>query len=269
MSKPLPTRPEPTGAEKKPAAPAPAPKPKAPKKPSPWPWAPWLRVLVSLFVAFHILAVFSAPWLIQNRDIFAPPWPPDRPWLIEDGRVVPREQIDRTKHPTLRLRVPEALAGPESAFPIIYHYANLLYINNGYDFFSPDPVGSYIIKYEVFDSMGQTIKAGEFPDANARWPRLLYHRYMMLADQSSTPRPDTDGWKQKIADRLMAKYGGASATLKVVRHFLLTPEELLAGRRLDEPATYQELESVKYVPSLPPPAADAAAASVAIPGAGR
>jgi hypothetical protein len=260
MSKPLPPRPEPAAGEKKPAASAPAPKPKAPRMPSPWPWPRWARVVASGALAFHLLAVFAAPWSIQLRDEFVPPWPPGRAWLLEGAQVVQPEQINRDQHPPVQAIVPEGIAGRLSRFPLIYHYANLLYINNGYDFFSPEPTGSFLLQYEVFDTLGQSIKKGQFPDRETQWPRLLYHRYMMLADQSSAGRPETAGWKQKIADRLLAHYHGASVTLTVVRHQLLTPTEVLADHRLNEPATYEKLEEARYFPTAPPPAETASAA---------
>jgi hypothetical protein len=273
MSKPLPPRPEPASAEKRPATAAAAPKPKPPKKPSPWPWGPWLRALVSLLLAFHVVAVFSAPWVLQYRNE-EPPWPPDRPWLYENGRMVPRDQVSRAEHPPLRTVLPEALAGPESPFPLIYHYTNLLYINNGYDFFSPDPVGSFIVRYQVLDTMGQPIKEGAFPDRNVQWPRLLYHRYMMLADQAMGAGARTEKWKQLIAERLLKEFHGASVRLTVQRHHLLTPAEVLEGHRQDEPWTYQELNKSTHAPRLPSPADGAAARGgasepVAIPGGGR
>jgi hypothetical protein len=207
-------------------------------------------------IAFHVFAVFSAPWLIQLRDIFEPPLPPGRPWLVEDGRVVTREQLDPRRHPPLKARVPEALAGPASRLPLIYHYANALYINNGYDFFSPDPTGSFILQYQVLDSMGQPIKEGRFPDRDGQWPRLLYHRYMMLADQSAAAsQAQSAAWKQKIADRLLARYNGASVKLTSIRHHLLMPDEVLAGRRQDEPSTYQVINEGTFVAELPDPAA--------------
>jgi hypothetical protein len=207
-------------------------------------------------IAFHVFAVFSAPWLIQLRDIDEPPLPPGRPWLVEDGRVVTLQQLDRGRHPPLRAKIPEAIAGPQSKFPLIYHYANALYINNGYDFFSPDPTGSFILRYQVLDSMGQPIKEGRFPDRDSQWPRLLYHRYMMLADQSAAaPQEQGAVWMQKVADRLLARYHGASVKLTSVRHHLLMPNELLAGQRIDEASTYQVLNEGTFVASLPDPAA--------------
>lgn len=265
MSKPLPTRPEPA-AEKKPAA-APPPKPKAPRPASPWPWGAWRRTLVSLLIAFHVVAVFSAPWFIQLSDVFEPNLPPGRVPRDAQGRVIPLEQLDPRQYPPIQAVMPEALAGARSRFPLIWHYANLLYINNGYDFFSPDPSFSQLIRYDVRDDKGQSIAKGEFPNRREQWPRLLYHRYMMLVDQSSDPRSPAVGWENHIADRLMARFGGASIHMEKWRHHLLTRDEVLAGGRLDGESTYEKLNEMDRRRTEPMPSGGEPA--VAIPGGGR
>ena len=266
MSKPLPTRADPSVPERKPTAPAQ--KSKASRPPSPWPWAPWLRVLASVAITFHLVAVFAAPWYVQLSDVFEPALPPGRAPRDAQGRVIPLEQLDPRQYPPLRPIVPQALASQMSRFPIIWHYANLLYINNGYDFFSPDPSVSHIIRYEVFDSGGKRLEAGEFPNRLQQWPRLLYHRYMMLVDQSSDPRAASAGWELEIADRLLAMYGGERVHLTKVRHHLLTPEEVLAGRRLNDETTYEVLGELdrRRDEATPNPSP---ATAVAIPGSAR
>jgi hypothetical protein len=243
MSKPLPPRPD-QPAGQKPAQQVPAAKPekpKAPKKASPWPWGPWRRVFFSLLIVFHVTAVFSAPWFIQMQDILEPALPPGRVPRDAAGRVIPLEQLDIRQYPPIRPVVPVALASPDSRFPLIWHYANLLYINNGYDFFSPDPSVSHLIRYEVFDKAGQSIAKGELPNRQQQWPRLLYHRYMMLVDQSSDPRNAQSGWESRIADRLLEYHNGETIRLIKVRHHLLTQQEVLEGRRLNEDSTYEVL----------------------------
>lgn len=269
MSKPLPSRPDaPASTEKAEKKPAPASKPKAPRKPSPWPWGPWVRALVSLLVAFHITAVFSAPWFIQLSDVFEPALPPGRVPRDAQGRAIPPEQLDPKQYPPVRAIVPAAIAGPGSPFPLIWHYANLLYINNGYDFFSPDPSFNNLIRFEVRDAGGQTVAKGEWPNTQQQWPRLLYHRYMMLVDQSSGPGAANSGWETHIADGLMERYNGASIHMTMVRHNLLTPQEVIDGRRLNEDSTYEVIGNLDRVRSASQTEA-AAGQAVAIPGGAR
>jgi hypothetical protein len=166
------------------------------------------------------------------------------------------------EYPPQRSIIPRALAG------FFWHYANLLYINNGYDFFSPDPSVSHLIRYEVFDEAGQSIHKGTLPDRREQWPRLLYHRYMMLVDQSSDPREANSGWETKIADGLLQAYNGARVKLVKVRHHLLTPAEVLRGRRLNEDSTYEVLGELEHQRAQPLASA-APEAGVPIPGGAR
>jgi hypothetical protein len=266
--KPLPTRPDPHAGDKRQAgAPAPAAKPKepkaprAPRKPSPWPWGPMWRVLVSLLIVLHVAAVFSAPWYIQLADVFEPALPPGRIPRDAQGRSIPLEQLDPRQYPPQRAVVPQAISG------FFWHYANLLYINNGYDFFSPDPVFSHLIRYEVFDASNKTVAEGEFPNRLQQWPRLLYHRYMMLVDQSSSPMNADKGWENKIADALLAKYNGTRVHLTKIRHHLLMPTEVQAGELLTDKSTYEVLGEMDHYRSAAP--TGGAEPSVSIPGGAR
>jgi hypothetical protein len=272
MSKPLPpNRPEPGAGERRPAAPvpaAPAPKPKAPKPPrgaSPWPWRPISRVAVSALIVFHVVAVFAAPWFIQTSyDLFVPALPPGRIPRDAQGREIPPDRLDPREYPPQRPIFLELLASRETRFPVLFHYANLLYINNGYDFFSPDPSVNHLIRYEVFDDAGASIAKGTLPNTREQWPRLLYHRYMMLVEQSG----DETGWETRIADGLLRRYDGRRVKLEKVRHHLLTPAEVLAGRRINEDSTYEVLGVLEHQRSDTPHAA-ANGETVAVPGGGQ
>jgi hypothetical protein len=62
-------------------------------------------------------------------------------------------------------------------------YLDALYLNQGHSVFAPDVGPGHVIHYELFDQANQRIGEGTLPDKKEHWPRLLYHRYMMLADQ--------------------------------------------------------------------------------------
>jgi hypothetical protein len=68
-------------------------------------------------------------------------------------------------------------------------YLNAFYLNQAHSFFAPEVGPGHEIRYELFDSANRTIKNGTLPDKNdsKQWPRLFYHRHMMLADQSEGP----------------------------------------------------------------------------------
>ena len=128
----------------------------------------------------------------------------------------------------------------------LHHYANLLYINNGYDFFSPDPGVSHQIKYEVFNNAGEKIADGQFPNRREQWPRLFYHRHMMLVEQSRDPMAAGQGWETAIAERLLEKHDGDRVRLAMIRHHLLTPQQVKDGGRIDAPTTYEEIGVMEH-----------------------
>jgi hypothetical protein len=249
MSKQQPPPPQPAVAERKPAAAAPPteqkPKPKAPKvKPtSPWGWGRWVRVLVSAALLLHLTAVVTAPWYMHL-------WPMVV-WMVEPGGV-PRdeygrelspEQLRQTDYPVQMPVLPRILNKS------LRHYANLLFINHGYDFFSPDPGVSHLIRYEVYNDAGEKLTAGQFPHRGEQWPRLFYHRHMMLVEQLFEPAGDDARAKSslgRIADRLMLVHGGVRARLQLLRHHLLAPHQVLAGQRIDAEGTYEQLDLIEH-----------------------
>ena len=266
MSKQRPDFPPPTPplpGDKKPVSAPPEPKPRPklkPKAPSPWPWGRFTRIAVSLLVAFHLVAVFTAPWFIQLRSSVVPMVEPGGIPRGADGRAVPPNQMGN--FPAQRPLLPELLAKS------LRHYQNLLYINNGYDFFSPDPGVSHLIRYQVFDENDQKIAEGQMPDRREQWPRLFYHRHMMLVEQSADPLFASAGWEFKIADRLLEAHNGSRVRLEQVRHHLLTPEEVKAGRRINEESTYEGLAFLDHRRAAKAPA-QSGEPPVSVPGGAR
>jgi hypothetical protein len=155
------------------------------------------------------------------------------------GRPIPREQL--ANYPMQTPVFPRLLTDA------LWYYTNLLYINNGYDFFSPDPGVSHLIRYEIFTDAGEKIAAGQFPNRGEQWPRLLYHRHMMLVEQSHEPMPGMpQGWEYRIAERLLEKYDGDRIRLVMLRHHLLTPQQVLEGQRIDGETTYEEIGVLEH-----------------------
>jgi hypothetical protein len=246
LSKQQPPNPQPPQAEKKPPAPAPQqqelkpkPKPAKAKSVSPWPWGRFIRVLVSVGIVFHLLAVFSAPWHVQLRPAVVPMVEPGGVVRDQYGRPIPPEQLGLED-----LQIPRL---PKLLNDSLWYYANLLYINNGYDFFSPDPGVSHLIRYEIFTDAGEKIASGQLPHRGEQWPRLLYHRHMMLVEQSREPVPGgPQGWEYAIADRLLEKYDGDRIRLTMLRHHLLTPRQVIEGQRIDAEGTYEEIGVLEH-----------------------
>lgn len=255
------------GGERRPAPPVAASatseaKPKAKPKsesPSDGTWGLFPRIAVSVFVVFHLLAVFTAPWHIQLRGFDEPDLPPGTVPRDLQGRVIAPDRLDRRQYPPIRPVLPEFFGH------YLRHYANLLYINNGYDFFSPNPSVSHIIRYEVFNNLGEKVAEGRLPDRRDQRPRLFYHRHMMLVEQSRDPATEGRGWEDAIARELLEKHGGAYIQLKMVRRHLLSPKQVLAGERPDAPAMYEDLGVMEYRPPREP----ANVSAEQLPGGGR
>jgi hypothetical protein len=148
--------------------------------------------------------------------------------------------------------------------PPIQWYLDALYLNHGYHFFAPEPSTGHLIRYEVLDDRGQVIKQGEFPNRSEQWPRLLYHRYFMLADQSELPVPDQkvrDQWQRQYlaayARQLLREYDGQTARVKRVVHYPLFRDDALRGMPIDDPRTYDtQLEVTQTRRDLPPDGGD-------------
>jgi hypothetical protein len=138
-------------------------------------------------------------------------------------------------------------------------------LDNGYRFFAPDPGPSHLLRYELVRDE-KVVASGIFPDRQAHFPRLLYHRYFMIAETMASQLPPPLSPEQRAelspADRHM--YGQALAQARllqrsIARHLLhLHPEaetarlylrthvipgplEILQGKSLTDPMYLQEV----------------------------
>jgi hypothetical protein len=218
---------------------------------------PWLRRLIGLLILWHILAVTVAPFAVVVSRFgprFEPPsGGPPRPGVAEDAMAT-----ESTAKPSRDEggSLPVILRCAEVAQP----YLDVLYINHGYSFFAPEPGASDIMQYEVKRPNGTTVR-GRLPDIRRHGPRLLYHRYFMLASQSFELEQaitrlagpgSTSTLAYAIARHLMEVHGGDECTLRLFRHRLLWPEEVLQGKSPAAPDTYMEVGAVTYPPTGPP-----------------
>jgi len=219
-------------AEKKPAAP----KKRTEKRATgDVPWHPFWRCLVSLMVVLHLVAVFSAPWDLLTADALPPGY---RPSVDTMGRPLPLPPESKVWQ---RPVITRALHG------FFHDYLNLLYLNHGYEFFAPDPAGTHIIDYQVTQPSGNVVE-GRLPSHDQQWPRLLYHRHMMLAEQTQMPVMGPRSGRH-YADHLATVHEGLSS-LQLKIHFLLPPHRVADEMPLDAPSTYQTLGTVEGRPRL-------------------
>ncbi len=228
--------------EKQPAA-----KPKAkPKRVNPsMPWHVAWRLLVSLLVVLHLVAIVSAPWNLSVGPALPPGYvpPPGQPQIpANDSAIWQRPLVTEELHKFFR------------------HYLNLAYLNHGYEFFAPDPAGTHIIRYRVSTPAGEQIE-GEFPNLEQQWPRLFYHRHMMLAEQTEMMGRESG---QNYADHLATVHGGPSR-MEWLIHFLLDPQRVQEETPLNTPSTYQVIATLQGRPR-PESSPAQAESAVAIPG---
>jgi hypothetical protein len=228
MAKVEPSRSDPQKSAQAAATP---PKKVAPKTAGEIGWHPVWRWLASICIVLHITAVFCAPWDLST-DRALPP-----------GYIPPTDNIGRQIPPALDANVWQEPVIPRTLRGWFFrHYLNLLYLNHGYEFFAPDPNGSHLIRYQIRDSGGSEIATGEFPDLDNQWPRLLYHRHMMLAAQTGD-MGEASG--RQYAQHLLSLHGGQTISTQLVFHRLLSPQEVIAGTPLDAPNTYQVLANIQ------------------------
>ena len=135
-------------------------------------WPLMVRIIVSLFVCWHLLAVFMAPLSVSVS------------MATEPGR--PDDQLP------IEILVAQR--------PPMQWYLDALYLNHGYSFFAPEPGIGYLIHYDLLDGRGGVVKQGSFPDSEQIWPRLRYHRFLMLASQCEVPAATESEGKALAAD---------------------------------------------------------------------
>jgi len=154
-----------------------------------------VKILVSVLVSWHVTAVFLAPLSIQ----------------------------------------PTSTVVQKFAQGYMQLYLDALYINHGYHFFAPDPGNSHLIHYTVIDDRNGILAEGDFPSKKDNWPRLLYHRYFMLAEQCEVGGPTEaeanqrrDDFLKAYARQILREYPSA-ATVRVKRiiHYPLLPEHAM------------------------------------------
>lgn len=191
---------------------------------------PGLRIGISLLLLVHLVIVIATP----------------------AGMVMPGSRLARW---ILRGAAPYVQAGN---------------VSHGYAFFAPDPGPGHIIEYELRFDDGRK-ERGTIPDSNQHWPRLRYHRHFMLTEQLASlwedepPRPenprfamawqqDHQRWKRQRNEftrransygrQLLQRSGASAVEMNLMRHHLLTPEEFLSGRSLQERELYETGEII-------------------------
>jgi hypothetical protein len=190
----------------------------------------WLRVVFSILIIAHVLAVFTPPFAFSTRMGGNAPSP--------------------------------IAAGLMSMFR---PYVGFMFLDHGYAFFAPDPGPSHLVRAHLEFEDGRPGKDVIYPDLNEQFPRLLYHRHFMLSESLNTrfvpPNPppgvvddsmEYRAWRHSrdnyealwnSFERHIAKtYGATSAVLTRVEHRQLIPEQFQQGKmRINDASLYVDL----------------------------
>lgn len=126
----------------------------------------------------------------------------------------------------------------QDGYRLVLPYNEALFLNHGYHYFAPDPGASTIISYEIPRPEDAPI-VGRIPDTAIR-PRLLYHRYFMLAENLWAFDDTTqDNMHEAYARHFARQHGAASVTLNRLAHEPSSILRIQAGGRLDDPETFE------------------------------
>jgi hypothetical protein len=118
-------------------------------------------------------------------------------------------------------------------------YLQLLYLNHGFHFFAPDPTGSSLIRCEL-EFPDKTTRTVQYPNRNI-WPRLLYHRHFMLTEFLGNGPTELRPYVERAMARQLCRATGAeSANLFLLYHDTASVTDILAGKTLNEPASFTE-----------------------------
>ncbi|HBE66782.1 MAG TPA: hypothetical protein DDW52_01405 [Planctomycetaceae bacterium] len=205
--------------------------------PSPWTPTKGVKIVISVLLCLHLLAVLVEPLQFFSQS--------------------PRG-VSEAVSPVRRVMAP---------------YSEFAYFNHGYFFFAPEPGPSHLVRADlIYDDGGSATL--QFPDKDAQWPRLLYHRHFMLSEflhilhappvdpAVSAEDPELfQNWRRdrnrflrvrdSFAAHLKDKHQCSQVAITRIEHALPRHVDVLQrGMQLDDPALYIEL------PDGPPPVLD-------------
>ena len=211
---------------------------------------PLLRSLISILLLLHLAGIFLAPMATSIGEAYRIFPDRGRPFRSANtsadtsANTADRATAEQGRGAQAASELAPTIDSQTSAnlwlLQKLEPYLDICYLNHGYNFFAPDPDVSLLIRYRIERDDG-TPYEGTFPDVRKQWPRLRYHRHFMLSSHSvGLP----EGTANAFGQHLLRTYQGHRATLELVRHRLLTQQEVLDGKTLDDPSTYEVLDSL-------------------------
>jgi hypothetical protein len=127
----------------------------------------------------------------------------------------------------------------EDGYRLALPYNEAMFLNHGYHYFAPDPGASMLIAWEI-PREGEAPAVGRFPDVSIQ-PRLMYHRYFMLAENVWAFDEETQQDMLKAyARHFAAQFGAKRILLSRISHEPSSIMRLQGGGKLDDPETFQK-----------------------------
>jgi len=129
------------------------------------------------------------------------------------------------------------------------HYLQPIHQMQGHSFFAPQPAAAHVIQYEI-ELKDKPTSLRQFPLRDEIHPRLMYHRYFMLAERLS-------GSADEERELLIWSYARHLGTwysrddligVRVfwMRHNLLGPVDVLDGNDINNEQLYEILEEYAW-----------------------
>jgi hypothetical protein len=137
-----------------------------------------------------------------------------------------------------------------NASPLVYDiywftgpYAQAMYVNHGYRFFSPDPGESTLVEFESLLKDGSR-RSETIPNRGegGQWPRVFYHRHFMLTEFLTVASGQPELFDQVVeayaAHYLVDNPDVVEVSLVRVIHTLPSPDFIRAGGELQYDGLY-------------------------------
>jgi hypothetical protein len=124
-------------------------------------------------------------------------------------------------------------------------YLQCFSLNQGYNFFAPEPVPAHILEFEITRGDGTTVRR-QLPDLSKK-PHLLYERHLLLAEHIGiSPLNDHRDYYRSYARHLCEMYGASKVRVIHFLHYPLTMEMVRNGVRLDDPVSFEEIDRGEF-----------------------
>ena len=133
----------------------------------------------------------------------------------------------------------------QSCSDFVAPYLHFLFLDHGFDFFTPEPGASTLVDYSLELPDGST-QTGRFPTRSI-FPRLFYHRYFMLSEFLGNGPVELQPLVERAFARNLCRETGATrATLTMVEHELASIEKIRAGLTLNDSSLFKKTPLGSY-----------------------